>query len=458
MKKTKLDKVRFGAAGKLGVFASSLLVTAAAVYLYSPVIQSHADSMNALKNEDVDVSLRIKKVLSLAMSDDEMVLDASLIGFTSGSLDARVRTNSLYGYSLSFSDVDNDTSLVSYEAGSTVTSTFEGQKTSSTFDDNTWGFSLDGTNYSKIPKRSNSQIMKSTTTPSKSTVVIPVHFGAMVSDSLAAGEYVDDVIFTVYANGVDGPEGYTAGSGDSGDGETGTISQITKMQSMTPTNCATSSMHETGTLTDTRDNKTYTVAKLEDGRCWMTQNLGLGGDNAITLTENNSDVERDWTLLPVSQVSQGHNTPYFVVGSESIYGNYYDYHTATAGTEPNYSDGTETHMTTAAHTATSSVCPKGWRLPSKDEAVNLKNKLRENITDASVYTTSPYNFVYAGIRYNGTIYPGNAAYWWTSDIPEGDTAPPTVIISYPDSLDITIYNPNSYSNGNDIYSIRCIAR
>ena len=47
------------------------------------------------------------------------------------------------------------------------------------------------------------------------------------------------------------------------------------MQHMTPEICASAFVGETKQLIDWRDGKTYWVAKLADGNCWMTQNLEL---------------------------------------------------------------------------------------------------------------------------------------------------------------------------------------
>ncbi len=44
------------------------------------------------------------------------------------------------------------------------------------------------------------------------------------------------------------------------------------------------------TLTDTRDNKTYTIAKLADGNVWMTQNLDLDLDAETTYTNEDTDI------------------------------------------------------------------------------------------------------------------------------------------------------------------------
>ena len=71
------------------------------------------------------------------------------------------------------------------------------------------------------------------------------------------------------------------------------LATISNMQDMTPEVCDNSTIGDEATLTDTRDGNTYTIRKMEDGRCWMTQNLRLGTKSdgtgatvtsAITLT------------------------------------------------------------------------------------------------------------------------------------------------------------------------------
>ena len=70
------------------------------------------------------------------------------------------------------------------------------------------------------------------------------------------------------------------------------------MQDMDSTIC--NSVTETGETTatqlvDIRDNKLYWVAKLDDGHCWMTQNLDLsiGGAEVTALNSNNTDISID---------------------------------------------------------------------------------------------------------------------------------------------------------------------
>ena len=68
---------------------------------------------------------------------------------------------------------------------------------------------------------------------------------------------------------------------------------IKTMQEMTPAVCAAAKEGDTMRLRDTRDNKMYWVAKLADGRCWMTQNLDLDLSGR-TLTPSDSNVSSTW--------------------------------------------------------------------------------------------------------------------------------------------------------------------
>ena len=48
-----------------------------------------------------------------------------------------------------------------------------------------------------------------------------------------------------------------------------------QMQDIDSTICSAVTINQYGTLTDSRDNQNYTVGKLEDGHCWLADNLNL---------------------------------------------------------------------------------------------------------------------------------------------------------------------------------------
>ena len=106
------------------------------------------------------------------------------------------------------------------------------------------------------------------------------------------------------------------------------------------------------TLYDIRDNNSYTVRKLADGNCWMTDDLNIG--DSITLGTDNSNVATDYKL-PESNTSGFNNASVASVYNSAEYGGYYNYAAATAGTNP------------GSGNATSDICPKNWRLPTNSE-------------------------------------------------------------------------------------------
>ncbi len=176
-------------------------------------------------------------------------------------------------------------------------------------------------------------------------------------------------------------------------GETRTIADITNMQDMTQSICANSKVGDTATLTDTRDNSTYTIRKHEDKNCWMTQNLRLTGEK--TLTPADSDVASDYTL-PASGINGFDESNYYAsqmyYAGDEANGAYYSWTAATAGTgdaDLNSSD------------APSSICPKGWKLPPNSGNGSYTNftsaaGIANNVDGSNKIRFAPYNFPYAG--------------------------------------------------------------
>ena len=77
------------------------------------------------------------------------------------------------------------------------------------------------------------------------------------------------------------------------DPETGQTGSFYKMQDMNTGICesvANSNESTTARLVDIRDNKLYYVTKLDDGHCWMTQNLDLDLSHSIALTSETTDL------------------------------------------------------------------------------------------------------------------------------------------------------------------------
>lgn len=199
------------------------------------------------------------------------------------------------------------------------------------------------------------------------------------------------------------------------------------------------SVGDTTVLTDFRDGKDYIIAKLADGKYWMTQNLRLGKGNGeiIALDSSNSDLPSGTTFnLKASGMGSNQpdatgdcnvgdwypgdddetetNTSHLCINTSDTetYGVYYNWYTATAGTG--------TYSVTSGEAA-GSICPKGWILPPNSgerSYYNLlftKGGLSNNAASATAMQTTPYNFPLSGGSYGeGIDYVGSYGYFWSS--------------------------------------------
>lgn len=175
-----------------------------------------------------------------------------------------------------------------------------------------------------------------------------------------------------------------------------TLRHISTMQEMRPEICAATAVGTEVQLTDTRDKQTYFVRKMENGKCWMVQNLALGKTSpSLTLSSINTDaLDKNNFSFKVnvsdSNISHGNSAAAIfndVVTIEYGYpfakiddipmnsyfrkfypGVYYNYMAANAGMP-----------------GIGSICPRGWRLPSSaDELIPDENYSREKL--GSVFT------------------------------------------------------------------------
>ena len=217
-----------------------------------------------------------------------------------------------------------------------------------------------------------------------------------------------------------------------------TFDNIANMQDMTPEICANAKEHQTATLRDVRDGNTYTVAKLKDGKCWMTQNLRIINK---TITPADSDVTTNYNI-PASSINgfSSNNTSNAYVDSD---GGLYTWYTATAGT------GTQS-MSTQGQNATVSICSKGWRLPTSGNGGEFEalNNRYSSISDL----TANADFTFSGrVHSSSRGYQGSSGYYWSSTVNSSSNA-------YHLLLNTSYVYPANHSSKNYGFSVRCIAR
>ncbi len=228
----------------------------------------------------------------------------------------------------------------------------------------------------------------------------------------------------------------------------------------------TANLSSVSALTDERDNDTYAIAKLADGKCWMIENLRLdntaeltlantnnplnNGTN-VTLKHNYTDTDTHNILSPTSSLAYNADTapdgwctsgsvtcddqsrlrtdntanratgnPNVNTGSMYSYGNYYNWYSATAG------NGTYSYSTNN-NSVSGDLCPAGWRLPkggdktkiesnADNEFWNLAVVALNNNTLPANYSSSYNNPFYANTAEAGPvdkalrIYPNNYLY------------------------------------------------
>ena len=169
--------------------------------------------------------------------------------------------------------------------------------------------------------------------------------------------------------------------------------KLVYMQDMSNYACESVSTGTSKTLKDVRDNNTYTIAKLSDGKCWMTQNLRLSRDTLKsglenTITEYDTNTDSKYTI-PASTTgafsnTKGDGTHYdnqqVRAATDNDYGADYSYNVATLNK----------YVTQDSGSVTYDICPKGWRLPtsgSNGEFKALADKYPTNYGSGLTWST-----------------------------------------------------------------------
>ena len=242
-----------------------------------------------------------------------------------------------------------------------------------------------------------------------------------------------------------------------------TIDGISNMQDITSIRVKNTADGTTATLKDTRDNRNYTVAKI-NGNLWMAQNLLFTGytlnaadsnvsttrtlygggawnrSNGYSLKDNASSSSTHCYGNSSDKTGDGFvNSCMYYIASDSNIGNkanaWYNYAAATAGTI-NYAGSS-----TDATKATESICPKDWTLPSRAQI--------DSIVGTSYI--SLFVPVKGGHYQNGGFYGVGSGFWWTN------TSSSNAIMRYTMQYDGSALQYNGAYRFTGLY-IRCVAR
>ncbi len=231
-----------------------------------------------------------------------------------------------------------------------------------------------------------------------------------------------------------------------------------RMDDMNSSICETVSIEQVGTLVDTRGTsgtQAYTVAKLKDGKCWMTQNLRLTYNSSTTLNVSNGvggtttwKPERatgtgSGTDCTISSWSADHNNPYSATCNDATNGVYYDWTAAIASND-------SSSITAEGTVVNTSICPKGWKLPQNAEGAGSFYTLYQYYNSSSAMRSAPVNFVLSGNYYGYLRYVGSYGYYWSSTVSDSNYA-------YILRLTSSLVSPQSIYYRYNGYSVRCVS-
>ncbi|MBQ6320706.1 InlB B-repeat-containing protein [Candidatus Saccharibacteria bacterium] len=253
------------------------------------------------------------------------------------------------------------------------------------------------------------------------------------------------------------------------------------------TGCSGMDTGDITALTDTRNGEVYTVAKLADGKCWMTENLRLDPSTTVFTVDNtNSPAEGfaeavvgtttaeatgckadssecdDQVRFDTDNINRSLTPSYYSTNNASSwygYGVLYNWFTATAG------NGTYS----VTGTAEGDICPKGWRLPTGNtarpygEIGALNTAINNGATNTNAKLREyPANFVLAGDHNEkGDSGRGSQARYWTASA----NATATVVrlgLDYSVNATTGVVGTNTVTfrayNKWDLFAVRCLAK
>lgn len=254
--------------------------------------------------------------------------------------------------------------------------------------------------------------------------------------------------------------------------------------SMQNFDCGTmTNIGDTMELVDTRDGSVYTVTRLADDKCWMTDNLRLDfsklREDITVLNTNNptpgfmevANIRPDSYRAWCTSSSDAGCVDKFYYNTNNIgnattdsynhtyddYGAYYNWYTATAGNG--------TYNSANATDVNGDICPSGWHLPSGNtngEFYNLNYKINNNnnttnSTAVNRLISTPNNFVFSGyFSGSGINYRNNYGYYATSTAYSNDYIYTLTFTSgslYPG----TNVNSLGYTYKTNGYAVRCVS-
>ena len=284
------------------------------------------------------------------------------------------------------------------------------------------------------------------------------------------------------------------------------------MQNMSPSICAAITPNQWGIVTDARDNQQYHIAKLEDSRCWMLDNLALdisdsvirnnlsssnthASDTALNYLKgvNTGTASNQWSKAAASSWAGVSYTKPFISKSgtcnttssfpctyngnyiyntdlstltpaQSTYGVgygkigiYYNYCAVSAGSYcwGNSDSDAGSHTESAGFAIVDDICSANWMLPvggtTGDSVAILDSVINNRIASNPFSLQHMLSVPLSGYYANEARYQGTYGSFWSSGF-YNETG------MYGTATGATIINLRNYNTRAFGYLVRCIAQ
>ena len=218
--------------------------------------------------------------------------------------------------------------------------------------------------------------------------------------------------------------------------------EVTTMQELDRMSCSAAPVGTSAQLIDSRDGKKYWITKLNDGNCWMTQNLDIAlSTSGTTVDSHTIYTEATWNRSQNSQVNNYYDG-----------GDYYMQNGMTAvSTEGLADDAEEWHYHRGsiynAHVAVY-LCPPNWELGNyqmlfKSYGINQPDAYAYSFRDQTLFNAPIYitadidgSISRADVEASGSSSAGDSSVFWSSAYVQPNLTTP--MSSY-------VYAPFSYN-------------
>ncbi len=246
-------------------------------------------------------------------------------------------------------------------------------------------------------------------------------------------------------------------SDDLGGGSgTPTIADGVHIQQITSANCPT----ERTRAVDARDNHTYWVQELADGKCWMLTNLAYAGGGTNTHNDTKSltngtgssttyTTPRYYVVPSTTSFTTEPNNPSTSTNGTGQYGYLYNWCGAMGGQA-----GTAACLSAAtpAPNPNVTVCPAGWRLPtggSGGEFTALNSAVNSGATNTDAGLRSNWLAQRGGYWENGFSGHGDYGFYWSST--------QNSAYAYDMYFDSSFVGLTTYGDKSASSAVRCVA-